>query len=1058
MIELRALGNAEIETGVTTLTPSQEIVFAAALYLVLERGKRVSRTRLASLLWPRVAEKPRAHRLRQTILQLKKLGIIVRADRDNLQLSQHDARSDIDGLLANEPDMPDGLGSLEFLPGYSPRASEPLRDWVDAKRSEVHATVTRALVRDLERARLQGDWARVDKVSSQCLSLDSFNEVAVLAQAEASAMRGGKRKALSILDRYIAEVGDGQSDLRLPATLLRRRVVERVPDRQALLNVDPPFVGREAEMEALTRSFARARSGNGSATLLTGEPGIGKSRLTTELGRFAELQGANVQRATCRRTDLDRPLSLFVDIVPQLRDMPGALGCEPETFVWLKRLTEFEQRTGENSRPVDSEMLFENVRAALFDLLDSVAEERCLVILIEDVQWLDDASAQILARVIEWCETKRLFLLLNSRPAGDSFLRYTEKARLDQIALSPLTAVASTALLQSIALRPGDEPEREFVDWCVTVAEGNPFFLQELVHQWIETGHRYEAPPSVTKVLQERLSRLSREALQVLQTSAVLGDHATLDRVEKVLEYHPHQLLSAVEELSKAAMLGVQSERADATPAQLQPRHDLLSSGALSRLAPVSLAFVHRRSADVLEGEIAPEALSTTMLWACANHRHHAGDRERALSLSMSCAEHLMELGLPHDACTAFERSLGYCVTDSERLKLLPRLAIAFELDGEWTRSMDVLRTCMRLMAKDDPSKSQHNDYELLILDARHRSALDFVTLLDETMPCVESEQASPRHRVGAAVLTLKLSVDLGRPEYFDAIHRKISPLLHESDVSERDRLEFQMIYQTMRGDDLVPIEDLWRFAEVSRLTDGEVGYSRGILTAATACRLSARYSEGIEILAYAFDHAIANRLYSKLPTILMLTAELHVAAGAFDKAYEALKKIEKHPIPSSNIRDRNQIHYLEARIALELGDLTGATTAFELIDTVSPTYSVSRKGYYLALEVRLGLKQNVGAQVLTRLVAELEATHLQMRDIGMQDFESYTLYLGLSALGQKVRGAQLLREYVERRHVKWPLAQAVLFALNTREDRGSIQSPRMTPMPTVLRDSGAGT
>ena len=57
MIVLRALGNAEIETAVTTLTPSQEIVFAAALYLVLERGKRVSRARLASLLWPRVAEK-----------------------------------------------------------------------------------------------------------------------------------------------------------------------------------------------------------------------------------------------------------------------------------------------------------------------------------------------------------------------------------------------------------------------------------------------------------------------------------------------------------------------------------------------------------------------------------------------------------------------------------------------------------------------------------------------------------------------------------------------------------------------------------------------------------------------------------------------------------------------------------------------------------------------------------------------------------------------------------------------------------------------------------------
>jgi DNA-binding SARP family transcriptional activator len=84
MIELRSLGTAEIDTGTSTLTPSQEIVFGAALYLILERGNHISRKHLASLLWPAVPEKARAHRLRQTILQLKKLGLTVKADRDNL--------------------------------------------------------------------------------------------------------------------------------------------------------------------------------------------------------------------------------------------------------------------------------------------------------------------------------------------------------------------------------------------------------------------------------------------------------------------------------------------------------------------------------------------------------------------------------------------------------------------------------------------------------------------------------------------------------------------------------------------------------------------------------------------------------------------------------------------------------------------------------------------------------------------------------------------------------------------------------------------------------------
>ena len=456
MITLHALGNAEIKTSVTTLTPSQEIVFAAALYLILERGQRVSRTRLASVLWPRAAQKVGAHRLRQTILQLKKLGIVVQADRNNLQLLQHDACSDVDSLFRTSASLPSDAPSGEFLPGYAPRCSESFRDWVDTKREQIHNALTGILVRDLERARLKGDWIGVENISSRCLVLDAFNETAVLAQAEATAMRGGKRRAVEILDRYIEDVGANHEELRLPASLLRRRVVERFPDKAVLQNGDPPFVGRESEMEALTAKLEAAKTGRGSAVLLTGEAGIGKSRLSEELARFAALQGAQLQRAACRRTDLDRPLSLFVDIVPQLREMPGALGCSPETFSSLRRLTDFELRSRDKLWSADSEMLFGDLRNALFDLFDSVASERWLLIVIEDIQWLDDVSANILGKMIEWAPTKRILFVLNSRTMDNSVCRVTDAKHLSTVSLGPLAPVASSAVFHSIASRPED--------------------------------------------------------------------------------------------------------------------------------------------------------------------------------------------------------------------------------------------------------------------------------------------------------------------------------------------------------------------------------------------------------------------------------------------------------------------------------------------------------------------------------------------------------------------------------------------------------------------------
>jgi hypothetical protein len=150
-------------------------------------------------------------------------------------------------------------------------------------------------------------------------------------------------------------------------------------------------------------------------------------------------------------------------------------------------------------------------------------------------------------------------------------------------------------------------------------------------------------------------------------------------------------LLAAIEELSEAAMLNSPGEETDSPSMELQPRHDFLSFAAIGRLAPLSLAFIHRRAADVLEADIAHEAMPTTLLWACASHRHNAGDRERALSLTMSCGEHLLEVGLAHEASTAFQRSMEYCLTDVQRLCALPRLALAFELDGEWEKCRQAL-------------------------------------------------------------------------------------------------------------------------------------------------------------------------------------------------------------------------------------------------------------------------------------------------------------------------------------------------------------------------------
>src|SRR5689334_12633884 len=98
MINLRALGTAEIRTPVVTLTPSQSIIFAAALYLIIERDKQISRSGLSSLLWPKVPSADRAHRFRQTLHHLRKLGVPLLANRDRVALADPNTISDLDTI------------------------------------------------------------------------------------------------------------------------------------------------------------------------------------------------------------------------------------------------------------------------------------------------------------------------------------------------------------------------------------------------------------------------------------------------------------------------------------------------------------------------------------------------------------------------------------------------------------------------------------------------------------------------------------------------------------------------------------------------------------------------------------------------------------------------------------------------------------------------------------------------------------------------------------------------------------------------------------------------
>jgi hypothetical protein len=986
------------------------MLFASALYLTIERPKLVNRAAFAELLWPAASESARHHRLRQTLLQLKHYGIPFTATRETVSIAADAMTSDLDVLFVHGPSNVASVPTFHFLPGYAPSFSRPFADWLDSKRSNVTAAATRILLTEMRAARARGDWAKVDHLALQCQEADPFNEEAVLARAEGSAMRGAKREAVTILDRYVAELGPGTPEIKLPATLMRKRIAERLPHSARFGRCNRIFVGREPNMEVLTTLLAAARDAHGRCCLVWGDPGIGKSRLCSELGLFAELQGVQVRKTACRRGDLHRPLSAFVELVPQLLQMRGALGCSPQAIADLARLTQFEINVGRpHELDTDPQSLYESIRSAIFDLVDALAEEQCLMIVIEDVHWLDHASARILGQLADWSASKRLLLLFTSRVSDPHLADTCTQAGLLKHHVRELSVSAIAALISEMFKQTDEKLDDDFVTWCTEMGDGNPFFVHELVRQWFETKRRHVIPPSITSVVHERVTRLSSAALQVLQACAVLGDNSTLSRIEWMLGQRPHELLGALQELFAGAMLSRERSGSVQATGKIAARHEFVADSALEMLGDHARTYLHRRAGEVLENGFDDRPQKASLVWACAAHWKNAGERDRAFLLAKRCADHLLDVGLPSEAIEALRSAKPFCRTNSDSIEVLDLEIQVLEIARRWPEVKQAIGELRHLQG----ISHAHDDYELKYLSAVWRSSGDYTDPLNAARCCVNCEEALPKHRVEAAIMGLKMASDQCDRSVIDEIYGAAQSVLLCDGVDDLHRFELNMVYHCTRGDVEEASRMALQFAASARDSADSMVFFKAARNAVCPLRLNGRYKDAKTLLVEAINLAVGKRSFAFARYLTQELVRLHLVENNFAEARKQLDRFADFEFPDADLHSRADHADLEARLCLEEGNLEGAQKNCEFLLASSANLAASRRVTTLATAVRVQASLGDDRCALESFVRELESLHLEQRTAGFQDYETVGLFVGLSAIGEASRGTELLKSYV---------------------------------------------
>jgi class 3 adenylate cyclase/tetratricopeptide (TPR) repeat protein len=597
------------------------------------------------------------------------------------------ARLQGDGLLALfghlEPREDDGRRATEAaLELHEQVAQLRAGSGLDAKLLQMHSGIHAGLVLviegDIERGRFDVV-GEVPNTAARLCSLAATGQILVSEETlgpQAHFFQVAQLPHLPIRGRAA------------PLNVLRiegRAAAERRFDAAARRGV-VPFIGRENTMAALLQAAERAQRGESPAILVSGEPGIGKTRLLEEFQRRLDARAFRVLKGYCESYLGAEPLQPFLQCIR------GALGRPPGLAPPQDSDTPGDAKTGSNAAQVLQQSLLgpgggkgmpspSKLIEAIMDLIAVLARDKTLVLVLDDWQWADDASRTALATLLAprkaTLEPRApMLVLLASRPAPDLD---NALPGVRTVQLHPFDVAESAKAIA--ASLPAAEPF--VIQEIHRQSGGTPLFIEELCHAAIQGDFHATTPRAsvawINSLVASRLSRLPEAEADCLRAASVAGNvfpDWLLQRVIGESDAGPR-----LERLCAADFLVPAGE-----PGMVRFKHVLTRDAVYATVAPNRRRALHLRVAEVLE-QSAAEDHAFESLEALSYHYDAAG-------VSAKAAHYAQAAGDKSLAAMALDRARAQYVTVLRSLDALP--ALDRELKLRWCAVAEKLgQTCV---------------------------------------------------------------------------------------------------------------------------------------------------------------------------------------------------------------------------------------------------------------------------------------------------------------------------------------------------------------------------
>ncbi len=678
-LEIRLFGSPQVLVNHQPVEELRRKNRALLFYLASSR-KSLQREALLSFFWPdreRMASQPI---LRTMIHDLRKhLGANLQGDDHSLSLSG-DVRIDVQEFSftigSPSPELESLSNALalyqgDFLEGFSLHEPDQFDDWVISERERYKLEAIRGFTQLSRLYEKQPDPSKALEQMRRALSYNLFQEDLQREVMRLLFLNGDRtgvvrqyeslRKLLDeemgvlpmketrkLYDAIISDTYHPPASASIPVTSMAP--IER---GEFIL----PFLGRESELKTLISYLGR-----GKLILLEGEPGIGKTRIITELAAEEARKQAPllVIRGTAYELEQGLPYQPILDALREVRSRPewksisAQLELEPIWWTELSRLLP-EILAESPDIPAPEPTISENrLWEALLQFFKSLASRQRIWLFLNDLHWADAATIGWLGHLVRHLASPALTVIATTRPVNgtspDLRMLLHGLKREDRLAHLHITGLPDPVVrILASRIHPGQAGDLS--DWLIGNAEGNPFFLTELIRYAQDVGvlkmdghltaemlkTSLVIPATIQNLIEARLLHLSENAHGVIHLGSAIGREFDLALVRRAAGLSEMALIEAMEELQEAHLVrpleGEQwgFDHSLSMQVVLQDMSQLRRQ-SLHRQVARALEELHPDNLDAFSGVLAHHYLEGNLPDQAATHAFRAGQQAAALA------------------------------------------------------------------------------------------------------------------------------------------------------------------------------------------------------------------------------------------------------------------------------------------------------------------------------------------------------------------------------------------------------------------------------------------